>query len=145
MPQTARINHAQSSTSTTPTLQRLLYIEDEPSIQAIIKLTLEEIGQFTVHGCISGSEAIASGPGFMPDLILLDVMMPGMDGPTTLKALRQLPELASVPVIFMTAKTTSREIAELKALGAIAVIAKPFDPMTLCDEIKNAWHLQFTK
>ncbi len=142
MPQTARINHAQSSA---PSLQRLLYIEDEPSIQAIIKLTLEEIGQFTVLGCSSGSEAIAAAVDFMPDLILLDVMMPGMDGPTTLKALRQLPKLASTPVIFMTAKTNSREIADLKAQGAIAVIAKPFDPLTLCDEIKNAWHIQSTK
>ncbi len=137
MPQTVRINHAQNAV---PTLQRLLYIEDEPSIQAIVKLTLEDIGRFTVHGCTSGSEAIATGADFMPDLILLDVMMPGMDGPTTLKALRQLPELAATPVIFMTAKNSPEEIARLKAEGAIAVITKPFDPLTLCDEIQNAWH-----
>ncbi len=137
MPQTVRINHAQDPV---PTLRRLLYIEDEPSIQAIVKLALEEIGQFTVHSCTSGSEAISTGADFMPDLILLDVMMPGMDGPTTLKALRQLPELATTPVIFMTAKNSPEEIASLKAQGAIAVITKPFDPLTLCDEIQGAWH-----
>ncbi len=141
MPQTVPINHSQTPA---PALQRLLYIEDEPSIQAIVKLTLEDIGQFTVHSCTSGSEAISSGADFLPDLILLDVMMPGMDGPTTLKALRQLPELATTPVIFMTAKNTPEEIASLKAQGAIAVITKPFDPMTLCDEIQNAWHTYYS-
>ncbi len=138
MPQTVPINHAEK---TVPTLRRLLYIEDEPSIQAIVKLTLEEIGRFTVYSCSSGSEAISNGAEFMPDLILLDVMMPGMDGPTTLKALRQLPELATTPVIFMTAKNSPDEIGNLKAQGAIAVITKPFDPLTLCDEIQNAWHV----
>ncbi len=137
MPQTVPINHAEK---TVPTLRRLLYIEDEPSIQAIVKLTLEEIGRFTVYSCSSGSEAISNGAEFMPDLILLDVMMPGMDGPTTLKALRQLPELATTPVIFMTAKNSPDEIGSLKAQGAIAVITKPFDPLTLCDEIQNAWN-----
>ena len=138
MPQTVPINHAEK---TVPTLRRLLYIEDEPSIQAIVKLTLEEIGRFTVYSCSSGSEAISNGAEFMPDLILLDVMMPGMDGPTTLKALRQLPELATTPVIFMTAENNPDEIGNLKAQGAIAVITKPFDPLTLCDEIQNAWHV----
>ncbi len=137
MPQTVPINHAEK---TVPTLRRLLYIEDDPSIQAIVKLTLEEIGHFTVHSCSSGSEAISNGTEFIPDLILLDVMMPGMDGPTTLKALRQLPELATTPVIFMTAENNPDEIGNLKAQGAIAVITKPFDPLTLCDEIQNAWN-----
>ena len=140
MPQTVHINHAQHGS---PNLQRLLYIEDEPSIQAIVTLTLEDLGQFTVLGCSSGSEAIATGADFLPDLILLDVMMPGMDGLTTLKALRQLPGLTTTPVIFMTAKTSSREMANLKNQGAIAVIAKPFDPLTLCDEIRSAWHAHF--
>ncbi len=142
MPQTVHINHAQNRA---PALQRLLYVEDEPGIQEIIKLTLEELGQFTVLGCSSGSEAIATGAAFRPDLILLDVMMPGMDGPTTLKALRQIPGLASIPVMFMTAKNNAREIANLKAQGAVAVIAKPFDPLTLCDEIRNAWYSQPAK
>ncbi len=140
MPQTVHINYARHRA---PGLQRLLYIEDEPDIQAIVTLTLEELGQFTVLGCSSGSEAIAAAADFAPDLILLDVMIPGMDGQTTLKALRQLPGLASTPVIFMTAKTGPKEMAELKKQGAIAVIAKPFDPLTLCDEIRSAWRTQF--
>ncbi len=140
MPQTAPANHAPSA----PALRRLLYVEDDPSILAIVKLTLEGLGKFVVHSCTSGSEAIETGAGFKPDLILLDVMMPGMDGPTTLKALRQLPGLATTPAIFMTATTGPDDVAELMAQGAIAVIAKPFDPLTLCEEIKSAWHIQDT-
>jgi len=139
MPQTVNANHTHP-----PTLQRLLYVEDDPGIQAIVKLALEDIGQFTVNSCSSGSEAIATGVAFIPDLILLDVMMPEMDGPTTLKELRQIPELAATPVIFVTANNNPQEVAYLKEQGAIAVIAKPFNPLTLCDEIKNAWHIQST-
>ena len=74
-------------------------------------------------------------PAFAPDLILLDVMMPGMDGPTTLKALRQIESLSQTPVAFMTAKIQPNEIAEYKLLGAIDVIPKPFDPMTLSKQV----------
>ena len=120
-------------------LKRILYVEDEPDIQAVAKLALEAIGGFEVKICSSGKEALESAVAYSPDLILLDVMMPGMDGPATLNALRGLPELAHTPVIFMTAKVQPQEIMEYKKLGALDVIPKPFDPMTLADNVKKIW------
>lgn len=120
-------------------LKRILYVEDEPDIQAIAKIALEAVGGFELKVCSSGEEALAHAVSFAPDLLLLDVMMPGMDGPTTLKALKELPELANTPAIFMTAKVQPTEVEEYKKLGAIDVIAKPFDPMTLSDQIKTVW------
>ena len=120
-------------------LQRILYVEDEPDIQAVARLSLEHIGGFTVEVCSSGHEALEKLPLFKPDLILLDVMMPSMDGPTTLQALRATPEGNTVPVAFMTAKVQPQEIAQYKLLGAIDVIPKPFDPMTLADKVRAIW------
>lgn len=121
------------------TLQRILCIEDEPDIQAIAKLALEMVGGFTVKICASGEEAVHEAVDFAPDMILLDVMMPGMDGPSTLHKLRQLPPLADIPVAFMTAKVQAAEVAHYKALGALDVIPKPFDPMSLADKVRNIW------
>jgi CheY-like chemotaxis protein len=121
------------------TLQRILYVEDEPDIQAVARLALETVGGFTVEVCSSGAEAVARAPAFAPDLVLLDVMMPGMDGPGTLAALRALPALARTPVVFMTAKVQPAEIANFRSLGALEVIAKPFDPMRLADTIREIW------
>jgi two-component system OmpR family response regulator len=120
-------------------LTRILMVEDEPDIQAIAKFALEAVGGFTVTVCSSGSEALASGPAFEPDLVLLDVMMPGLDGPGTLQAMRQTPDLAGVPVVFMTAKVQLQEIETLRSLGALDVIAKPFDPLTLPSTIRHIW------
>ena len=121
------------------TLQRVMYVEDEPDIQAVAKLALELVGGFTVKVCSSGEEALREAEGFAPELILLDVMMPGMDGPTTLQALRGLPSLATVPVAFMTAKVQPAEVAHYKTLGARDVIPKPFDPMTLASQVRAIW------
>ncbi|HEX2914726.1 MAG TPA: response regulator [Chloroflexia bacterium] len=123
-----------------PTLKNILLIEDEPDIQAVAKLALEAVGGYVVLTCGSGAEALKAAPDFAPDLILLDVMMPGMDGPTTLKALREMPGIGNVPVVFMTAKIQSHEVAQYKALGALDVIAKPFDPMTLSSTISQIWN-----
>ncbi len=120
-------------------LQRILYVEDEPDIQAVAELALETVGGYTVKTCASGEEAVRDAEAFAPDLILLDVMMPGMDGPTTLEALRGIPALAGVPVAFMTAKVQPSEIEHYKSLGARDVIAKPFDPMTLSDQVRRIW------
>jgi CheY-like chemotaxis protein len=120
-------------------LNRIMYVEDEPDIQAVAKLALEAVGGFDVLVCSSGEEALASVTSFAPDLILLDVMMPGMDGPSTLGALRELPAIRATPVIFMTAKVQPAEIAQYRALGALDVIAKPFDPMTLSQSISDIW------
>lgn len=121
------------------TLQRILYAEDEPDIQAVAKLALEMVGGFTVKICSTGEEALREAAAFAPDMILLDVMMPGIDGPATLKGLREQPALAAVPVAFMTAKVQPTEISHYKSLGALDVIAKPFDPMTLADKIRAIW------
>jgi len=120
-------------------LRRILYVEDEEDIRMVGEMSLVDVGGFEVRTCASGPEAMAAAAAFAPDLILLDVMMPGMDGPSVLRALRALPALATVPVIFMTAKIMAAEIAELKAAGAIDVVPKPFDPMTLPDEIRAIW------
>jgi CheY-like chemotaxis protein len=120
-------------------LTRILYVEDEPDIQLVARLALETLGGFTVEVCSSGNEAIARAPVFQPQFILLDVMMPGMDGPETLKMLRGLPQTASTPVAFMTAKVQPSEVAQYKALGAVEVIPKPFDPMTLASRVEDIW------
>jgi CheY-like chemotaxis protein len=122
-----------------PTLQRILYVEDEPDIQAVARLALEVVGGFTVEIAGSGEAALARVAAFQPDLLLLDVMMSGIDGPATLRALRALPAAAHLPAIFMTARVQPHEVAELIAEGAIGVIAKPFDPMTLAASIRKLW------
>jgi two-component system OmpR family response regulator len=120
-------------------LERILYVDDEPDIRAIAKVALEVVGGFEVLFCSSGREAIDRAPKFAPDLVILDVMMPEMDGPSTFAALRNLPATAATPVIFMTAKVQKREIANYLALGAVGVIHKPFDPMTLADDVRQLW------
>lgn len=120
-------------------LQRILHAEDDPSIQAVAKVALEMIGGFHVLACSSGLEALQQVVDFDPQLILLDVMMPGMDGPETLGRLRELIDLEGVPVVFMTAKAQADEVEELHKLGACDVIVKPFDPMQLAAQIRSIW------
>ncbi len=120
-------------------LKRIFYVEDEPDILEVAKIALGDIGGFEVGGASSGQEALGRLEAFGPDLILLDVMMPGMDGPTTLRELRKIPALADIPVIFMTAKVQPKEIEHFKAIGALEVIAKPFDPMTLAAHLSKLW------
>jgi CheY-like chemotaxis protein len=120
-------------------LQRILYVEDEPDIQAVAKLALEMVGGYRVMICSGGQEALDKVRGFAPDLILLDVMMPGMDGPTTLQNLRADPATAAIPVIFLTAKVQPAEVAQYQALGALNMIAKPFDPMALAAQVREIW------
>ncbi len=115
---------------------KLLYVEDEADIREIAEFALEDEG-FDIVFCASGEEAVEKADDFQPEVILLDVMMPGMDGPTTLKNLRTIPGLETTPIIFLTAKVQPNEIQDFIALGAIDVIAKPFDPMTLADKIRE--------
>ena len=122
-----------------PDLNRILFVEDDLDIQSVARLALVAVGKFTVKICSSGTAALETAPAFAPDLILLDVMMPGMDGPSTLKALRQLPETANIPVVFMTAKVQTHEVARYQELGAVDVIAKPFEPMTLSTTVRSIW------
>lgn len=123
-------------------LNRITYVEDEPDIREVAQITLETIGGFNLDICVNGVEAVEKAPEFEPDLILLDVMMPGMDGIETFKQLRSNPKLAKTPIIFMTAKAHPREIERYSDLGCAGVITKPFDPMTLSDKIRGIWDHQ---
>lgn len=116
---------------------KVLYVEDDPDIQVIARIALEDIGGFDVRACASGSEALAAIADFQPDLLLLDVMMPGMDGPTLLGRLRKTGNGAGAPVIFMTARVQRSEVDRYRSLGALAVISKPFDPLTLAQQIRQ--------
>ncbi|MBY6103735.1 response regulator [Marinobacter nauticus] len=118
-------------------VDRVLYVEDDEDIRSVAELALVDVGGFDVCLCASGQEALSRIEEFGPDLVLLDVMMPGMDGPQTLKALQQRPEGLNIPVIFMTARLQPSEIEEYRLLGAIGVIPKPFDPLTLADDIRR--------
>ncbi len=118
-------------------MNRILHIEDEGDIQEVARIALEDVGGFSVAAASSGSEGLALAARLRPDLILLDVMMPGMDGPATLQALRENPATAGIPVIFMTAKVQRHEVDRYKALGALGVITKPFDPMTLAETVRT--------
>jgi CheY-like chemotaxis protein len=120
-------------------LKKILYAEDEDDIRAIAQIALEDIGGFIVRYCANGKKTIEAAKEFIPDLLLLDVMMPEMDGPTTLLELRKNPYFINIPAIFMTAKIQSNELNEYQAIGAIDVITKPFNPMTLAQTIQNAW------
>ena len=120
-------------------LSRILFVEDDPDIQVVATLALESLGGFRVLACGTGNEALARFAEFAPDLVLLDVMMPGMDGPSTLEALRRLPQGEETPVVFMTARVQAHEVSHYKALGAVEVISKPFDPMRLADTVRGIW------
>lgn len=120
-------------------LTRILYVEDDADIRQIGQLALEAVGGFTVQACSSGQEALDNAAGFAPQMILIDVMMPDMDGPTTLARLRTIPATAETPAVFLTAKVQPGEVAGYLDLGAVGVIAKPFDPMTLADQVRAIW------
>ncbi|HEX4963645.1 MAG TPA: response regulator [Thermoanaerobaculia bacterium] len=120
-------------------LQRILFVEDDPDIQVVATMALESLGGFRVLSCASGTEALSRFGEFAPDLVLLDVMMPGMDGPATLAALRRLPGAESTPVVFMTARVQAHEVALYREMGAADVIAKPFDPMALSATVREIW------
>ncbi len=121
-------------------LKKIMHVEDDPSIQVVTKVALQSIGKLDVHTCSGGQEALDSVNWVNPDLILLDVMMPGMDGPTTLQQLKGVIDIAAVPVVFLTAKVQPQELARYKDLGAIGVIIKPFDPMQLANQVKALWN-----
>lgn len=120
-------------------LPKILHVEDDPDIREIALMALEVVGGLDVEQCASGADALERAPGIAPGLLLLDVMMPGMSGDETLTALRKMPQFADTPAIFMTAKAQLSEVDRLKQLGALDVITKPFDPMTLADQILKIW------
>ncbi len=118
-------------------IAKVLMIDDEPDIRQVGRLALKAVGKWEVALAASGSEGVELAAREKPDVILLDVMMPGMDGLTTFARLRAQDATARTPVIFMTAKVQNHEIAQYLALGALGVITKPFDPMLLPREIQR--------
>lgn len=120
-------------------LKKILYAEDEPDIQSIAQMSLEMMGGYEIHTCQDGQQAIDTVPSFQPDLLLFDVMMPHKDGPTAFKEIRSIAGFENIPVVFMTAKVQNHEIKEYLDMGAIDVISKPFDPMSLAESIKAIW------
>ncbi len=120
-------------------LRTVLYVDDEPAIREIVELALGLVEGLNVEVCESGERALQRLPDITPDLVLLDVMMPGTDGPTTLQRMRADPRFANIPVVFVTAKAMPAEIARFRELGAVAVIAKPFDPLQFGQQIVAIW------
>jgi two-component system OmpR family response regulator len=120
-------------------LRTVLYVDDEPDIREIVELALGLVEGLNVEVCESGERALQRLPDITPDMVLLDVMMPGTDGPTTLQRMRADPRFANIPVVFVTAKAMPAEVARFRELGAVAVIAKPFDPLQFGQQIVAIW------
>lgn len=116
---------------------RILHVDDEPDIREVVALALALDPDFSVHSCACGGDAIVVAAHWQPNMILLDVIMPVMDGPTTLAHLRGNPLTCYIPVVFMTARLAAKEFAKLRSLGAEGVIAKPFDPVTFAASVRS--------
>jgi CheY-like chemotaxis protein len=116
---------------------RILYVDDDPDIREIVAVSLGLDPEFEMRACASGADALVTADEWAPSIILLDVMMPLMDGPTTLANLRNNPRTTHIPVVFMTARTQSYEIEEYISMGAQGVFSKPFDPMTLAASVRD--------
>jgi CheY-like chemotaxis protein len=121
----------------------ILCVDDEEDIQEVVKLCLELDGGFIIDCCAGGAEALALLAHTKPDLILLDVMMPGMDGPATFAAMKA--RGLDVPVIFMTARVRGAEVSQYLDMGAAGVVPKPFDPVTLASEVRQLWSASLAK
>jgi len=121
-------------------LERVCYVEDDEDIQRIVRMSLERVGKMTVEIVGDPMLAIDAIIGFKPDLVMLDWMMPGMDGPTLFRKLREDPRTKDLPVVFITAKANPAELAELRSLGALGTISKPFAPKDLPDQLRALWN-----
>jgi CheY-like chemotaxis protein len=117
-------------------IEKLMLVDDDPNILVIAEMGLEDTPEWTVITAQSGQQAIDMAPVENPDAIVLDMMMPGMDGKTVFSKLKQNPKTAEIPVVFLTAKVQSHEVDAYLKMGAAGVITKPFDPVTLSRELK---------
>jgi len=121
-------------------LNRICYVEDDEDIQRIVRMSLERIGKMTVEVVGDPMVAIDRIAAFKPDLVMLDWMMPGMDGPALYRKMLETPETSSLPVVFITAKASQRELDELRKLGAAGTISKPFSPKDLPEQLRAIWN-----
>jgi two-component system, OmpR family, response regulator len=120
-------------------LIRICYVEDDEDIQRIVRMSLERVGKMTVEVVGDPTAAIEAMTAFGPDLVMLDWMMPGMDGPTLFRQMKLRPETSSLPVVFITAKASPKELNELKTMGAVGAISKPFSPRDLPEQLREIW------
>ena len=118
--------------------RHILIIDDEDDIREVAALSLESVAGWQVTTASSGAEGMRLAAAELPDAILMDVMMPAMDGPTTFREMQKLPELASIPVILLTAKVQGVDQRRFAGLGVTAVLFKPFDPLTLAEQMSEA-------
>lgn len=121
-------------------LRRICYVEDDVDIQRIVHVSLERIGGMSVDLVSDPAMAIERMIASVPDLVVLDWMMPGIDGPTLLARMRERPETRDLPVVFVTAKASAQELEELRALGAAGTISKPFSPKDLPEQLRAIWN-----
>lgn len=121
---------------------KILIIDDEEDIRSIASMSLGILGGIEVVEAEGGEEGIAKAASEQPDAILLDMMMPGLDGPSTLAKLRENAATKAIPVIFLTARAMTSEMERLKQLGATGVLTKPFDPTTLSNQVRNILGVQ---
>jgi len=119
--------------------ERVMCVEDDPDIRMILEFSLGRLGGYTLNVCASGQAALDQALEFAPQLVLLDVMMPEMSGPETLKHLRAMDAMRGVPIVFLTAKAMQDEVEALLEHGATGIIVKPFDPVTLPQDIRIYW------
>jgi CheY-like chemotaxis protein len=120
-------------------LNRICYVEDDEDIQRIVRMSLERVGKMTVTVVTDPTQAIAVINEFRPDLVMLDWMMPVLDGPALFRQMKLRPETSALPVVFITAKASQRDLDELKSLGAAGTISKPFSPKDLPEQLKAIW------
>lgn len=116
-------------------LRKILYVEDDTDIQQIVNMSLEDIGGYKLKICSSGSEALQDAENFEPDLFLLDVMLPEMDGPTILEEMRKNPKFKNIPAIFISAVADGRDLIKYRKMGVLGIIRKPFDPISISQTI----------
>ena len=120
-------------------LSRICYVEDDEDIQRIVRMTLERVGKMTVEVVGDPTLAIEAMTAFKPDMVMLDWMMPKMDGPTLFRQMKLRPETSALPVVFITAKASQNDLSELLAMGAVGAISKPFSPKDLPDQLRAIW------
>jgi two-component system, OmpR family, response regulator len=120
-------------------LTKVCYVEDDEDIQRIVRMSLERVGKMTVEVVGDPTVAIDAMKRFVPDLVLLDWMMPGMDGPALFRKMKTVQETSGLPVVFITAKASQTELDELVGLGAVGTISKPFSPKDLPDQLRAIW------
>ena len=120
-------------------LNRICYVEDDEDIQRIVRMSLERIGKMTVEVVTDPLLAIDRITAFKPELVMLDWMMPGMDGPTLFRKILETPGISALPVVFITAKASHRELEELRKMGAAGTISKPFSPKDLPEQLRAIW------